>query len=77
MKEVIYIDDIQAELDMTLVPIPYKFKELFVGVHFANMKECNDEIRSAGYCAIDQPAFGSTPIDRRMFIERMNSRKRD
>ena len=76
MKEVIYVDDIQAELDMSLVSIPFAFKNLFVGTHFKDMKELNEEIRCASYCNIKSCVFGATPVDRRNFIERMNSRKR-
>ena len=76
-KEVIYIDDTNYELDMDLIKTPSSFRDLFVGVHFKNIKECNDEIRVASYCSINHPAFGATPIDRREFIERMKSRKRD
>nr|DAP55424.1 MAG TPA: hypothetical protein [Caudoviricetes sp.] len=77
MKQCIYIDDINLELDATLVKLPYKYRELFIGCHFKNMEELNAELRSAAYCNINTHCFGATPIDRKRFLERMESRKRD
>lgn len=74
-KKVIYIDDTSVELDMSLIQIPHKFRYLFEGCHFANMKECNDEIRIASMCAINHH-FNCCPSDRQAFIERMEARKR-
>jgi hypothetical protein len=74
-KEVIYIDDTGVELDMALVSIPHKFRELFASCHFANMKEFNDELRTASICA-SGGTFGWCPADRKAFIKRMEARKR-
>lgn len=75
MEERIYIDDTGVEIEMSLIPVPHKFRELFEGCHFASMKELNDELRIASICASRQP-FGWCPADRRAFIERMEARKR-
>lgn len=77
MKQCIYIDDMNLELDATLVGVPHKYRELFIGCHFKNMEELNAELRSAAYSNIPTHLFGATPIDRKRFLERMKSRKRD
>lgn len=76
MKECIYIDDMNLELDANLVKLPHKYRELFIGCHFKNMEELNAEIRSAAYSSIPTHLFGATPIDRKRFLERMESRKK-
>lgn len=74
-NKVIYIDDTGVELDMNLVTIPYKFRQLFEDCHFSSMKELNDELRVASICASNHH-FGWCPADRQAFVERMEARKR-
>ena len=76
MKQCIYIDDMNLELDANLVKIPHQYRELFIGCHFKNMEELNAELRSAGSSNIPAHLFGAPPIDRRRFLERMESRRK-
>lgn len=76
LKACIYIDDMNLELDATLVKLPHKYRELFIGCHFKNMEDLNAELRSAAYSDIPAHLFGATPADRKRFLERMKSRRR-
>lgn len=75
-KVLVVLDDTGETVDISNVSIPVKFKELFIGAHFADMKELNSEVFQAKRCATSKHIFGSLPIERREFVERMQSRKR-